>query len=877
MILKILFNVSLLNALLSFGSLSYAQSTDELMSELQNMSPQQQQYLLEAFKQGQSDNSVDNQILSSTDNLTTSQQEQYLPRPKKQLQEGEVPKFGYDLFSGIPQPISSTTKITVPANYLIGVGDEIEILFLGSENRIANLTVNREGSIFVPDIGPVTIAGLTFKEAKELLKTRISNQKIGVEASITMGKLQLIQIFITGDAYNPGAYLVSSLSTLTNALFVSGGVKEIGSLRNISLKRNGKTIITFDLYNFLLNGDNSSDIRLESGDVIFIPPVGQRSTIKGEVVREAVYELIGDESLETVFNYAGGLLPSADKGDIQLNRFSVSNVELIDIDLSEIDAKIFKVKNGDVFVIRPIVEQIKNYVYLDGFLRRPGFIEWKESMTISDALSMKKDILSDTDINYAVLVSETFPKGTMTMRSFDLSLALSNRKSDHNFTLKPRDSLLIFSNKKNDQDKCMFVSDSINKSCLRIQGDEGDPRLSESEEASINEEFIASIMDNYQLTLEEAFFLDKQIREDKNKEKQESFNRMGNRNLILAPYIEIIEKQAVGFKDLNLMSVIGAVQFPGRYPHNDSETIASLLRASGGYINSSFEGAAELVNKTLNNDGEIIFTQTEVNLSTDLNLPIPAEAELYIKEINDDVEFVDISGEVLFPGRYTISKTDTLSSLIDRAGGLTNEAYLKGAFFSRKNLRDLESQRIEEARVRLEQELLLTSTNAIGKLDDTQILQQLSLQASNIEVTGRLVVNLSNIIDGTDADINLASEDVLNIPTQSFDITVIGEVNRQTSHVFSNRKSRDDYIELSGGFTPFADQSGAYVISADGSVFINSSSGFFKGSTGALEPGDTIVVPANIRATNRIKTITEFSNIIYQLSVAAAAVGSFNN
>ena len=227
----------LLSIFIIFSQTLYSQSMDSLVSQLDGMNPEQQRDVLEMLQgSGNLNDSPLGNTPDSSMTLEQLQQEQLLLQqlalePKEELEEGEVPKFGYDLFSGRPQPLSSSTKIIVPSNYLIGVGDEIEILFLGSENRIANLIVNREGSIFVPDIGPITIAGLTFKEAKELLKTRIRNQKIGVDASISMGKLQPIQIFITGDAFNPGAYLVNSLSTLTNALFVSGGVKEIGSLQ----------------------------------------------------------------------------------------------------------------------------------------------------------------------------------------------------------------------------------------------------------------------------------------------------------------------------------------------------------------------------------------------------------------------------------------------------------------------------------------------------------------------------------------------------------------------------------------------------------------------------------------------------------------------
>jgi protein involved in polysaccharide export with SLBB domain len=182
--------------------------------------------------------------------------------------------FGYLLFKGVPVTFAPATDIPVPADYVVGPGDEVRVQLFGSVDENYSLVVNRDGSVNFPDIGPVDVAGLSFADMREVLQARVAEQMIGVRASITLGELRSIRVFVLGDVNRPGSFTVSSLSTMTNALFVSGGVHPIGSLRNVQLKRKGKVVGRLDLYDLMLRGDNSNDARLQPGDVIFIPPIG---------------------------------------------------------------------------------------------------------------------------------------------------------------------------------------------------------------------------------------------------------------------------------------------------------------------------------------------------------------------------------------------------------------------------------------------------------------------------------------------------------------------------------------------------------------------------------------------------------------------------
>ncbi|HCW89427.1 MAG TPA: sugar transporter, partial [Marinobacter sp.] len=234
-------------------------------------------------------------------------------RAQKQKQEEEklasknkgLKPFGYDLFAGSPTTFAPVTEIPIPANYTLGPGDVLQIQLWGKDNQQLELPIGRNGTISFPDSGPMTLAGLTFDEARQLIKQRVSEQYIGVQASVTLGELRSMRVLLLGEARNPGSYTVSALSTITNALYVSGGIKQTGSLRNVQHKRNGELVGTLDLYDLLLKGDSSGDNRLQPGDVIFIPPVGKRAGIAGEVYRPALYELDDERTLQELINLAG--------------------------------------------------------------------------------------------------------------------------------------------------------------------------------------------------------------------------------------------------------------------------------------------------------------------------------------------------------------------------------------------------------------------------------------------------------------------------------------------------------------------------------------------------------------------------------------------
>ncbi len=221
------------------------------------------------------------------------------------------PIFGASLFERVPATFAPLDRLAVSPDYVIGPGDELQLTVWGQINFSRRLIVDRTGEVFLPDVGQLSLAGLKYSEAAHVFKSGIARAYKNFDLSVAMGRLRSIQIFVVGEARRPGAYTVSSLSTLVNALFVSGGPSARGSMRNIQLKRADKTIRKFDLYDLLIRGDTSQDTQLAQGDVILIPSAGPRAAIAGSVEHPGIYELKPDTTFGEVLQFASGASPMA--------------------------------------------------------------------------------------------------------------------------------------------------------------------------------------------------------------------------------------------------------------------------------------------------------------------------------------------------------------------------------------------------------------------------------------------------------------------------------------------------------------------------------------------------------------------------------------
>ena len=372
----------------------------------------------------------------------------FLVEPKPKMPRKALKKFGYDYFINRPSTFAPLSGVPIPPDYLIGPGDEIKLILYGNNNKNYSLRVTRDGDIYLPEIGPISIAGLTFLDLKETINEIIASQLIGTQVTLTLGKLRSINIFVLGEAAQPGMYTVSSLTTMTNAIFASGGINNTGSLRNIELKRNGKVISSFDLYSLLLKGDASNDVRLMPGDILFVPPIKKTVAITGEVQRPGIYELLESETAQDLINYAGNVKAKSDLSSAEIKRISPTNkgFNLLIADLSQTTTPDLLLNDGDTLSIYPVESKIERAILIKGHFSQPGFFPWSEEMKLSDLFKSRADLLPMTDLNYALVQRKNHNGDNYSFMNIDLENLFENSDSKYNISLNDKDEITLFPN-----------------------------------------------------------------------------------------------------------------------------------------------------------------------------------------------------------------------------------------------------------------------------------------------------------------------------------------------------------------------------------------------------------------------------------------------
>lgn len=765
-------------------------------------------------------------------------QEEVKPKVEQKLE-----KFGYDLFAGVPTTYTPVSDIPVPSNYVVGPGDTIKVQLYGKENNSYELTVSRSGDIQFPQLGPINVAGLSYTELKDSLSQQISEQFIGVKSNISLGELRSIQVFILGESFKPGAYTVSSLSTVMNALYVSGGVKEVGSLRNIQLKRNGQLISTIDLYDFLLKGDTGADRRLQSGDVIFIPSVKKTASVAGEVVRPAIYEVKNEKTIFELVDLAGGLLPTAYAQDVRVERIDDKNRKTaIDVNLMTAAGKAAALKDGDLVKVYPVADKNENVVELLGHVLRPGLVSWKKGMRVTDLVPSTQYLQQNANIDAALIIREIDSLGNLQPLKVNLREVLQNPTSQDNLTLKPRDRFVVLTNVVERVELEKKLEDYFEKE--------------EKVESDLNEQELANLKTKFTQEL-----------------RMEVLNSIN---------IELLS-QASFNSPAKVVSIDGPVKFPGQYPLSKGMTIVDLVQLAGGFAESAYTLEAEVTRQDLSNPEQADVAHMIIDLQQEflgtVQFGLKPHDQVTIKATPEfrDVARVEILGEVKFPGVYTIRRGETLTQMIKRVGGFSEFAHVKATVFSRKELREREQEQIKVLQDRLRQEIAATELEQsnIGKSADVAKAESLLQVLDTTEATGRLVVDLNAVLDGTATDVVLKDGDKLIVPAFRQEVTVVGEVQVPTSHLYNSNLDFVDYIERSGGEKDTSNSDAIYIVKADGSVVLPNKSSWLTPSEADIEPGDTIVVPLDTDRVDSLELWTKVSQIVYQMALGAAAINSF--
>lgn len=839
-------------------------------------------------------------------------------RTQKGYQEidTKLEPFGADFFKeAAVKVITERTDIPVPAKYVIGPGDEVKILLWGRVNAYYTLKVDRDGKITIPQIGPVTVAGMTFEEmSKKLIE--LSENIVGANIDVTLGSLRTIPIFVLGDVRRPGAYTIGAFATITDALLLAGGPNEIGSVRRIELRRQNKLHTVFDLYDLLLKGDKSKDVILQAGDIIFVPVVGPLVGVCGNVRRPAIYELKDRHDLETLIEMAGGILPTGYAQQVQVERI-VRHERHVVIDLDATDSKKlkeFKLQDGDLVKIFNVVDRKGNVVFLYGNVKKPGQYEWKRGMRLKDLIGSVEELLQDTYLEYGLIKRIVLPEVKTVLFPFDLRKLLLENEDSANVYLEPLDEVYIFS-------KWMFVE----RPFCHVEGEvrkykEKAGALSEKKETLKPLKLFfdegATVYDVIHMAgglTDEAYLEEAQIVRFNPETKEKMLIKF---NLRKAMQKDPKENIPVAHNDLirihsykefeppTFVSIEGDVLKPGKYPFIKGMTVRDLVVTAGNVLDSAYLEEGELISQIVKEDRIAHLERKIVNLRKALmgdpnhNIELRPYDHLSVKRITDfgEERYAYIYGEVLFPGKYKIKRGERLSSLIERAGGFKETAYLRGAVFTRESVKKLQKETLQEMILRIEREMLSESAQRIvGALSPEEVEarkaevsygQKLIESLKKIEPTGRMTIKISHLrlFKGSEFDIELENGDTLFIPPKNPVVNVIGSVMSQGSFIYREGYSHKDYIEMAGGLSRFADEKNIFILKVDGSAKKVGSS-FLSWNFGKsrweisrfseedkIEPGDTIVVPEKLERIAWLRNIKDITQILMNTAVVAGTL-----
>jgi len=693
--------------------------------------------------------------------------------------------YGASLFKGVPSTFAPVDMAPVPPDYVVGPGDELRIRVWGQLGFQANVRVDRSGDIFLSQVGPVHVAGLPFSELEAHLRSAVGRVYHNFDLTVDVGQIRAIQVYVSGEARRPGVYTVSSLSSLVDAIFTSGGPSVQGSMRHIQLRRGSAVITDFDLYDLLIHGDKSMDVKLQSGDVIFIPPVGPQAALTGSIRDPAIYELLANESLASLIANAGGVSSVAAEARVSIERIE-NHQDRHAMEVAYDPAGLATpVADGDLVRVYSIAPKYQKTVTLRGNTSNPGRFAWHAGMHVSDLIPDKDSLITR---NYW-------------WKRARLGLPAPEE---------------VDASTQADQQTSQNLTQNLTQN-LSAQQRAGGSSLAAAQAAAA----AARVSAPAQRT---------EIKE-------------------LAPEIDwdyaVIERL-------------------------DPETLkAIVIPFDLGKLVMQHDASQDL--ELQPGDVVSIFSQA------DFRVPIGHQTKQ-----------VRLDGEFAHSGIYTAQPGESLRHLIERAGGLTANAYLFGSDFTREATRVVQQARIDEyvqsLSMQIQRSNLALTASAVSSPQDlasgaaAQIGgQSLVNNLRQIRATGRIVLRFEPQNNGTDQipDLTLENGDAFLVPPLPATVNVVGAVYDQNSFLYARGARVVTYLHYAGGANRDGDRAHEFIIRANGEVISRDRSrGLWSDDFEKLRlyPGDTIVVPEKTFRASALRGIVDWSQMFSQFALGAAAL-----
>jgi protein involved in polysaccharide export with SLBB domain len=770
-----------------------------------------------------------------------------------------LPVYGDSLFRQVPSTFAPLREVNVTPDYVLGPGDQLVVRIWGQINFNAQLTVDRSGSVYLPQVGEIHVSGLPFAQVRQHMHDAVSRIYKSFDLNVEMGQLRSIQVFVVGQARRPGTYTLSSLSTLVTALFATGGPSVQGSLRDIQLRRNGQTITHFDLYDLLILGDMSKDSPLLPGDVIFIPPVAAQVAIGGDVHVPAIYELKGNTSVDQALHFAGGLSATASLERASIERLDAQKDRtVLDISL-EGGGLATPLQQADILRVLPISPQFQNVVTLRGNVAQTGRFSWHPGMKLSDIIPDSQALVTrdywERRNQLGVPGPEFKPEYTNNPDYYPRDLngyQTGSAQYDINgvpiFNGQPQSNGTQGQTANGSRGNTQYPSQNNNQNTNQPSGQTDDPNC-------IPNPGNTTQQNPYGQTPGSSV-------QGINSQNGQPCTTTGSRSLA--------EETQTSSGNLPRPAMTVALPVPEidwSYAvierMNPQTLTTSLVPFNPGKLVLDHDPAQNLALEP--GDVVTIFSQADIR--------VPQAQR---------TKFVRLEGEFRQAGIYSVLPGESLPQLVARAGGFTPDAYLFGSNFTRESTRILQQLRLNDYLQNLELEIdrsTIAAAASIGNVDPSATAASRSLVARfrTIRATGRVVLNIPR--NATDIsslpDIPLEDGDRFVVPSKPSTVNVVGAVYDQNSFLFRNTQAVNTYLRLAGGPTKSADGKDSFIIRADGSVVSRQSQRGVFGNTFAstrLNAGDTVVIPEKVPRPSGLRNFINYTQIFSQLALGAAAI-----
>jgi protein involved in polysaccharide export with SLBB domain len=797
-----------------------------------------------------------------------------LPEPLTEFQKfvasttGQIlPIFGASLFQNVPSTFAPLDNAPVPPDYVIGPGDELRIRVWGQVNFQANVRVDRSGEVYMPvsQIGPVHVAGLQYSELQSHLREAVGRVYRNFELLADVGQIRAIQVYVAGQARRPGVYTVSSLSTLIDALFSSGGPSVQGSLRKIQLRRGDETVTELDLYDFLTRGDKSKDVKLLSGDIIFIPAVGPQAAVNGSARNPGIYELKANESLNDLIADAGGASTIASDARVSIERIVDHNERHAMEVAYDAQGLATTLADGDLVRILAMVPQYKQTVTLRGNIANPGRFAWKPGMRISDLIPDKESLLTRNYWWKRTQLGLPAPEFEPTAGFSEMRQPIDN----HPITMRPSEAPERYGQPSQFGTGAGLTQDPNGYGLQQNQYN----NQQTSQPGSVPNQ-VGQPPSQYGAPI------------DQYGNPQTQQNQFG----VQQPGQTLNAQQRAG------ASSLGAEQgeLPSRFPRSTPRT---EIRLDVPEIDWDYAVIQRLDSTNLKTilvpfDLGKLVLQHDASQNLELQpgdvVSILSEADIRMP-IAQQTKLVRLEGEFAHAGSYTVQPGETLRQLVERAGGLTANAYLYGSEFTRESTRRAQQSRLDEyiqdLDLRIQRSnLALAASGGTGGQQDIpggtyaqNSERELVTRLRQLRATGRIVLQFTPDTGGTSGlpDITLEDGDRFVIPPVPASINIVGAVNDQNSFLYARDSRVGRYLQMAGGLTRDADKKREFVIRANGEVVgYDAAKGVWGNEFNNLPlfAGDTVVIPEKTFKPPLVRGFLEWSQVFSQLALGSAAI-----